>query len=91
MYCSHHLNCLAITLLLRLVGKTHTGIYCLISYPTNFAVVPLRVFRAELSFFLFRRSKEKTEFKVYDFIERDYNWQCQFEIRNNNRSCVPQH
>lgn len=63
MYCSHHLNCLANILLLRLVGKTHTGNYYLISYPhtvpTNFAVLPLPVFRAELSFYSVSQKKKK--------------------------------
>lgn len=68
-YCSHRLNCLANILLLRLVGKTHTGNYCLISYPHNVRRISLwyRCMYSELSFLSIPSVKRRKNSKHMTF------------------------
>jgi hypothetical protein len=78
---------------LRLVAKTHTENYCLISYPyivRRNLLWHLCVY-TELSFLPIPSVKRQKGLKIYEFIERDYNWRCQYEIRNNHRSYVSHH
>jgi hypothetical protein len=61
MYCSHHINCLACFFVL--LGKHILETINFISShsPQNFAVVPLRVFRAELSFYSVSQKEKRIQ------------------------------